>query len=104
VTKPCLEAQFTARVARLAASPEDALGIWDGTPEQQARAVIDELQKFIVKIGLPAKVSDWPGMAIGEKDVEELVQAVINSCGCVVGYEGCHTKPIIRSVLQQTVL
>jgi hypothetical protein len=52
VTKPCLEAQFTARVAGIAGSPEDVFGIWDRTPEEKARTVIDEIRKFIVTLQL----------------------------------------------------
>jgi alcohol dehydrogenase YqhD (iron-dependent ADH family) len=104
VTKPCLEAQFEARKVGLAASAEDVFGIREGDLEARARAFIEELQKFIVKIGLPTKVSDWPGVVIGQNDVEELVQAVLSSCGGVVGFEGCYTEAIIRSVLQQTVV
>jgi hypothetical protein len=35
---------------------------------------------------------------------EELVQAVLSSCGGVVRYNGCSTEEKIRTILQKTVV
>jgi alcohol dehydrogenase YqhD (iron-dependent ADH family) len=104
VTKPSLESQFEARKEGLASSAEVVFGVRDGSVEEKARAFIEELQKFIIQIGLPTKVSDWPGVVIGGNDVEELAQAVLSSCGGVVGYQGSYPEDKIRLILQQTVL
>jgi alcohol dehydrogenase YqhD (iron-dependent ADH family) len=105
VTKGCLESQFEARKAGFAASAEFVFDITEGTVDEKARAFIDELQKFIVKIGLPTKVSDWPGAVIGPNDVEEIVQGILTTAGApAVGFQGCYTEADIRAILTKVVV
>jgi alcohol dehydrogenase YqhD (iron-dependent ADH family) len=100
----CLESHFEKRKAGYAESAETVLGIRTGTVEEKARAFIEELQKFIVSIGLPTKVSDWPGVVVGPNDVEELVHGILTTAGApAVGFQGCYTEADIRAVLTQAL-
>jgi alcohol dehydrogenase YqhD (iron-dependent ADH family) len=104
-TKGCLESQFEARKAWFAASAEFVFGVHEGTVEQKARAFIDRLQRFIVALGLPTKVSDWPGAVVAPGDVEELVQGILTTAGApAVGFQGSYTEADIRRILTEVVV
>jgi alcohol dehydrogenase YqhD (iron-dependent ADH family) len=104
-TKACLETQFEKRKAGYAESAEVVFGIQTGTVEEKARSFIDELQKFVIALGLPTKVSDWPGVVVRPNDVEELVQGILTTAGApAVGFQGCYTEADIRAVLTQVVV
>jgi alcohol dehydrogenase YqhD (iron-dependent ADH family) len=76
-----LESQIELRKSLLAKSAEAVFDIREGTVDQKARAFIAELRKFIVKIGLPTKVSEWgyEPLVVAPGDVEDLVQLVVSS-------------------------
>jgi alcohol dehydrogenase YqhD (iron-dependent ADH family) len=104
-TRACLLSQFEARKAWYATAAEIVFGIWSGTVEEKARAFIDELQKFIVDLGLPVKVSDWPGAVVQPGDVEEIVRWVLETEGKpAVGDGGSFTEEIVRGILTQVVV
>jgi alcohol dehydrogenase YqhD (iron-dependent ADH family) len=104
-TKPCLESQFEIRKPWYAAAAELVFGIWQGTIEEKAQAFIDELQKFIVDIGLPTKVSDWPGAVVQPGDAEEILRWIFETQGAnVIGYGGSFTEDIVRRILTQVVV
>jgi alcohol dehydrogenase YqhD (iron-dependent ADH family) len=103
ISIPFLESQFEARKENLAATAEFVFGIKDGTTEEKARGFLTELEKFIKSIGQPLKVSDWPGVVIQERDVEDLTKVVLTVNGGPVGYKQCATEDVIRQVLAKTV-
>jgi hypothetical protein len=56
-------------------------------------------------LGLPTKVSDWPGVVVNPGDVEEIVQGILTTAGAkAVGYDGCYTEDDIRAILTQVVV
>jgi alcohol dehydrogenase YqhD (iron-dependent ADH family) len=104
VSAPFLESQFEARKQNYARTAEFVFGVEKGTVEEKARAFIAELQKFILAIGQPLKVSDWAGAKIESGDVEELVKWVVAANhGKPVGWRQCATEAVIREVLTKVV-
>jgi NADP-dependent alcohol dehydrogenase len=103
LTKPFLESQFEARKAQFAESGSAIFGV-TGSTEERARGLIDELQKYIVRIGQPTKVSEWPDVVIGPNDVEELVASVLKwEMGSPTGWKGCCTAEVMREVYSKVV-
>jgi alcohol dehydrogenase YqhD (iron-dependent ADH family) len=97
------ESQFESRKENLAAAAEFVFGVTGGSVDDRARAFITELNKFIVLIGQPLKVSDWPGVTIRDGDVEAITKAVIGAAGRPVGWHQCATEDVIRQILTKVV-
>ncbi|KAH0786186.1 alcohol dehydrogenase, iron-containing family protein [Histomonas meleagridis] len=80
VTPFFLESQFESRKPLLAKAAEFVFGC-KGTEEEKARGFISEIRKFIVKIGQPTKVSEWPNTKVEEGDLDTVTKMVMDSVG-----------------------
>jgi NADP-dependent alcohol dehydrogenase len=86
--KGCLESQREVRKAAYAESAGVIFGVWEGTIEERAEAFIEKLQQFIVEMGLPTKVAEWPGVVAAPGDVEEILQGILTTAGApAVGFK-----------------
>ncbi|KAH0792627.1 alcohol dehydrogenase, iron-containing family protein [Histomonas meleagridis] len=103
VTPFFLENQFENRKTLLAQTGAFVFGC-EGTEDEMARGFIDGIRKFIIKIGMPTKVSEWEQTKIEEGDLEEVTSMVMKSVGGSYGYKKTiteeDTRNILRSVLQ----
>jgi alcohol dehydrogenase YqhD (iron-dependent ADH family) len=104
IAPPFLENQFEPRKAILARSAEAVFDVYDATPDEKGRAFIAKLREFIVRIGLPLKVSDWEGAKVAEGDVEEVTRLVITSMHGPFGWRRTITEDVVREVLTKVIL
>jgi len=73
--------------------------------DKKAAAFIERLKKFIVDLGLPAKVSDWEGVVVGQDDVAEVTRMVMESMGNQpFGWRGSVTERVVSDVLKKCIL
>lgn len=105
VVKPFLENQLHKKMTEMAKTAEFVFGVTEGTEEEKARAFIEHICKFTKNLGMPMKVTDWEGAVVGENDVEELVQMVMNTTGGKpFGYHNeMVTEEDTRSIFKQSV-
>jgi alcohol dehydrogenase YqhD (iron-dependent ADH family) len=100
-----LETQIEPRKSLLSQSAEFIFGVKQGTVEDKARAFVEKLREFIVAIGLPLKVSDWPGVAAQDGDVDELVDWVWEwNWKQPFGWRGCVTKELAKEIVQKALV
>jgi alcohol dehydrogenase YqhD (iron-dependent ADH family) len=104
VAIPFLQTQKGARKTLMAKAAQVVFGVDSGTEEERADAFIEELRKFAVAIGQPAKVSDWEGAVIGEGDREEILTIFSNgNNGQAVGWKGCVTNELFSAILDKVL-
>jgi alcohol dehydrogenase YqhD (iron-dependent ADH family) len=105
VGPPLLLRLIEPRKSLMAKSAEFVFGVRTGTEDEKARAFVEKLKEFIVRIGQPLKVSDWKGATIRPGDVEEVTRWVMNAEGnAPFGWHGLATEDIVRSVLTEVIV
>jgi alcohol dehydrogenase YqhD (iron-dependent ADH family) len=104
IAPPFLETQLESRRKLLARTAEFVFGINEGGEQEKAQECIKKLREFIREIGLPEKVTQWPGIVVKEGDVDEVTEKVWNSVGNgPFGWHGLVTKENVRNVLAQVI-
>ncbi|KAH0791822.1 alcohol dehydrogenase, iron-containing family protein [Histomonas meleagridis] len=104
VTPNFLENQFEPRKKILAKAGAFVFGL-QGTEDERAHGFISELRKFIDKIGIAAKVTDWEGAQIKDGDLEKITKMVMESMGNKpFGFRGTIDENVVREVLKKCIV
>ncbi|OHT13044.1 alcohol dehydrogenase, iron-containing family protein [Tritrichomonas foetus] len=101
-----LKSQFEARKEKYAAAAEFVFNVRTGTVEEKAEALITNIEKFISDLEIPQKVGQWPGVKIGENDVEEVTKMVMqqSAIGGTFGYMGSFDEETTREILKKVIV
>ena len=92
------------RTFTMARAAERVFDIREGNDDEKAKAFIEKISEWIVKIGQPTKVSEWSGAEIKPGDVEKVTKMVMDSMSNKpFGYHGCVTEQIVKAILEKSI-
>ena len=101
-----LESQLHQRKEIYAKTAEEVFGVKDGTVEQKAAALIENIEKFISRLSLPTKVGEWEGVEIKSGDIDEVTNNIFvqSTDGKPFGYKDCCTRDVVKKVLEKVII
>lgn len=101
---PFYKNQLEKRKVLMAKTAEAVWNERDGTIEDRAKAYINHLDEFIATLGLPRKVSEWPGVTVKPGDVEALTDLVMKPHNDKpIGRLQTVTREDVRSILAECI-
>ena len=100
-----LRSQFEQRKVKYAAAAEFVFNVHEGSIEEKAHKLIENIEKFIHDIGIPDHISKWPNAKIGPNDVDDLTHRVMEqgTGGKSYGYQSAITEEMTREIYKKII-
>lgn len=104
VTTPFWKELKNSRKETLALAGELIFNINTGSIDEKADKFIELNHQWIKKIGMPTKVSEWPGVKVENGDVEKILDMIFDSMhGHDFGYKSLCTRVSVKNILKQII-